>query len=316
MDPRAALAAIGATFLDASLEVVPLFIVAIFLGALIEEFVSERTVLRFLTGRSPGTMVLASTAGALIPLCTCGMVPLAVSLRRRGGDLKHTFAFLTAGAAVSIPVVFLTWKLLGGWWALARLVASVAFGLAVGYASTRVLRGVSARSAEPAPEPIAFVPKGPGNPSGGPPPTAPSPTSSARPRHVRVLRRFWGQVLEYGPWVIVSLALAAVVDAMVPRHWIDVLYGQKTHTGTLIAALTGIPFYFCSGAELPLVKELLQKGMGTAPATSMMLAVPIVNIVTFGVVTKWLGAKGAAVYLATCALAAAGVASLLILLPA
>jgi uncharacterized membrane protein YraQ (UPF0718 family) len=287
------LAAIGATFLDATIEIVPYFLLAIFLGALIEEFVSEKTVLRFLTGTKPGTMLLASATGALIPLCTCGMVPLAVSLRRRGSDLKHTFAFLTAGAAVSIPVVLLTWKVLGGWWALARLFASVLFGLLVGYASTRLLRGVSARSAEAPPEPIALVP-----PGGGP---APSGTAvPARPRGARILRRFRGQILEYGPWVVVSLALAAVVDALIPRHWIHLLYGQKTLTGSLFAALTGIPFYFCSGAELPLLKQLLGKGMGPGPATSMMLAVPIANVLTFGVVTKWLGARGAAVYLGAC----------------
>jgi hypothetical protein len=292
------LSAIGATFLDATLEIVPFFLLAIFLGALIEEFLSEKTVMRYLTGTKPGTMLLASTLGAVIPLCTCGMVPLAVSLRRRGSDLKHTFAFLTAGAAVSIPVVLLTWKVLGGWWALVRFLASIAFGLVVGYASAKLLRGVAARSAESPPEPVVLTPPSSARPDA----PAPSPT---RPRAVRILRRFRGQLLEYGPWVIVSLALAAVVDALVPRHWIDVLYGQKTLTGSLLAALTGIPFYFCSGAELPLLKELIAKGMGSGPAAAMMLSVPIVNILTFGVVAKWVGARGAAIYLGACAAAAA-----------
>ena len=67
-----------------------------------------------------------------------------------------------------------------------------------------------------------------------------------------MVRRFRGQIVEYGPWVIVSLAVAAVVDVLVPRHWIHVLYGERTGAGSLLAALTGVPFYFCSGAELPL----------------------------------------------------------------
>ncbi|HYR52091.1 MAG TPA: permease, partial [Candidatus Dormibacteraeota bacterium] len=65
----------------------------------------------------------------------------------------------------------------------------------------------------------------------------------------------------------------------------------------LLASLSGVPFYFCSGAELPLVKELLAKGMGFGPATAMMLAVPIVNLPTFGVVAKWLGPRPALLYL-------------------
>ncbi len=113
-------------------------------------------------------------------------------------------------------------------------------------------------------------------------------------------RCFLGQVREYAPWVLVSLALAAVVDVIVPGHWIQILYGQKTTVGSFFASISGLPFYFCSGAELPLVKELLAKGMGFGPATAMMLAVPIVNIPTFGVVGKWLGARAALYYLALC----------------
>lgn len=289
MDVSSPLSAVSATFLDASIEIVPFFLLAIFLGALIEEFVTEKTIARFLTGTRPGTMLLASTVGAALPLCTCGMVPLAVSLRRRGSDMKHTFAFLTAGAAVSVPVLLLTWKVLGGWWALVRLVASVIFGLLVGYASTRVLRSAEGRSAEPAAEPAR---------------SAPNETTVRRSRPVKVLRRFWGQIKEYGPWVLVSLVLAAIIDGLVPRHYVEVLYGQKTLTGTLLAALTGVPFYFCSGAELPLVHQLLGKGMGAGPAASMMLAAPIVNILTFGVVSRWLGMRGAVAYLATCVVAA------------
>jgi uncharacterized membrane protein YraQ (UPF0718 family) len=313
MDLSTSLASIGATFLDASAEIVPFFLLAIFLGALIEEFVTEKTIVRFLTGTSPGTMALASVAGAVIPLCTCGMVPLAVSLRRRGSDLKHTFAFLTAGAAVSVPVLLLTWKVLGGWWALARLATSVLFGLVVGYASTRLLRGSAERSAQPAEAPIVLAPVGGRTAVLGGPAAAVSPPR-VRSRPAKVLRRFWGQLKEFGPWVLVSLALAAVVDAIVPRHWIHVLYGQKAVTGSFLAAVTGVPFYFCSGAELPLVHELLAKGMGTGPAASMMLAVPIVNILTFGVIAKWLGARGAVAYLAACVVAATAIGGALGLL--
>jgi len=290
MDFPTALGAIAGVFLDASLEIVPFFLLAILFGAVIEEFVSEGTITRFLTGRHPATMLLASTTGALIPLCTCGMVPLAVALRRRGSDMKHTFAFLTAGAAVSVPVLGLTWKVLGFEWMAARLLTSVIFGLLVGYGAIGVLRHAAERSAEPAKAPPIA-------------PVAPIP----RPRAVSVLRRFWGQVMEYLPWVIVSLALAAVVDVMVPRHWIHVLYGQKTALGSLLASLTGLPFYFCSGAELPLVQQLLAKGMGTGPGIAMLLAVPIVNILTFGVVARWIGPRGAFGYLALCVAGATGI---------
>jgi uncharacterized membrane protein YraQ (UPF0718 family) len=296
MGPRTALISIGQVFLDASIEIVPLFLLALLIGALIEEFVSERFIARFLTGRHPGTMFLAAFVGALIPLCTCGMVPLAVALRRRGGDVKHTFGFLTAGAAVSVPVLLLTWKVIGFRWVVVRLTASVALGLLVGYASTFALRRAAARSVVPAGESSAGLP-GAIAMDGDVFELTPV---AGRSRARSVWRCFLGQVREYAPWVLVSLALAAVVDVIVPGHWIQILYGQKTTVGSLFAAVSGVPFYFCSGAELPLVKELLAKGMGFGPATAMMIAVPIVNLPTLGVVGKWLGPRAALYYLALC----------------
>jgi len=293
------LQAIGRVFFGVFVEIVPLFLLAILLGAIIEEFVSERFIARFLTGRHPGTMLLASLVGALIPLCTCGMVPLAVALRRRGGDVKHTFGFLTAGAAVSVPVLLLTWRLIGAPWAGIRLLTSVAMGLLVGYASTLVLSGAAARSMAP-----TFGGR-PGEESAGEA-IAVAPLRQ-RSRISAVWSCFLGQARDYTPWILVSLALAAVVDVLVPEHWIHVLYGQRATGGALIASLSGVPFYFCSGAELPLVKELLSKGMGTGPATAMMLAVPIVNIPTFGVVGRWLGPRAALAYLISCAAAAAAI---------
>ena len=311
MDPTTVVAGVARVFADAALEIVPLFLLALALGAALEEFVSNRTIERFLTGRHPATMLVASTTGALIPLCTCGMVPLAVSLRRRGSDIKHTFAFLTAGAAVSVPVLLLTWKVLGPGWMLVRLATSVLYGLLVGYLAVRVLRAVAERSAEMTPQgpvqgPIVPPPSCPEAPER----TLPATELRTRSRLARVFRRFRGQLLEYGPWVVVSLALAAVVDVLVPRHVVHLLYGQKTFAGSFLASLTGVPFYFCSGAELPLVEELLTKGMGRGPGTAMLLAVPIVNILTFGVVARWLGARGAFLYLALCVAAATLVGTL------
>src|SRR5882672_5357825 len=293
MHPPRVLEAYLRVLLDASLEIIPLFVLAILVGALIEEFVSEGFIVRFLTGRSPATMILAAIVGALIPLCTCGMVPLAVSLRRRGGDVKHIFCFLTSGAAVSIPVLLLTWKIIGFKWVGVRLLASVLLGLMTGYASVFLLRSVGARTAETLADRDGAVemPEG----------TFDLTPIAGRSRVRAAWRGFLGQLAEYAPWVLVSLVLAAAVDVLVPGHWIHILYGQRTTVGSLLASVSGVPFYFCSGAELPLVRELLSKGMGLGPATAMMLAVPIVNIPTFGVVGKWLGPRAALVYLATIA---------------
>ena len=69
-------------FADASLEIVPYFFLALVLGALIEEYVSERTIARFLTGTRPGTMFLSSLV--LAPLNLVWVVQLLVLTAETG----------------------------------------------------------------------------------------------------------------------------------------------------------------------------------------------------------------------------------------
>src|SRR5262249_50430214 len=80
MNMQSAVLAIARVFGAEALEIGPLFLLALFLGAVLEEFISSRTIERFLTGRRPATTFIASTTGALIPPCTCRLVPQAVSL--------------------------------------------------------------------------------------------------------------------------------------------------------------------------------------------------------------------------------------------
>ncbi len=81
-------------------------------------------------------MVRATVIGALLPLCSCGVLPAAFALPRAGASRASTASFLIATPETGVDSVALSWALLGPVLALIRplgaVLSAVATGLPVG----------------------------------------------------------------------------------------------------------------------------------------------------------------------------------------
>lgn len=75
---------------------------------------------------------LAATAGAVIPICSCGIVPVLAGMVEAGIPLGPTMAFLIAAPMLNVPTVFMTAGVLGWPMAIARIVATFVIALIVG----------------------------------------------------------------------------------------------------------------------------------------------------------------------------------------
>lgn len=75
---------------------------------------------------------LATSAGAVIPICSCGIVPVLAGMVQAGIPLAPTMAFLIAAPMLNVPTVFMTAGVLGWPLALGRIVATFGIALAMG----------------------------------------------------------------------------------------------------------------------------------------------------------------------------------------
>lgn len=80
---------------------------------------------------------LATAAGAVIPICSCGIVPVLAGMVEAGIPLGPTMAFLVAAPMLNVPTVFMTAGILGWPMALARVLATFVIALTVGHVLTR-----------------------------------------------------------------------------------------------------------------------------------------------------------------------------------
>lgn len=264
-----------------SLEIIPVFLVAIFFSSLIDYFLPEDYFSKTLSSNNQFlNLIIASVLGSLVPICTCGMIPLAVKLNKKGLDWMLLVAFLTAGNANSIPAMILS-STISIKFVVFRFVFSVLFGMLTAYLLKLLVRKDYS---------IELQAK-----------HCHDEGCCAKPSFIKKLFDDVKELsLSFLPWIFLAIFLAALmhayigVDSMVST-FVDPV--RESVASPFFLSLIGFPFYFCAGADVPLAKEFLNIGLPFGSVLVFMLAAPGVNLTSLLVYKKAVGLKSSIVYL-------------------
>lgn len=273
----------GLTVWAITAESAPWVVVSLVLGGLIHEFLPTSGLLRLVNRHGVAGMGGAVALGALLPICSCGVVPLAISLYRAGTRIGPVMAFTTATPIINPAAVVLAIGLLGP-----ELTASyVALGLLlpflVGLAASRWGERPSMRRQLPV---VSTAP--PAVPGGVP------------ARLGRGLR--WG-LLELGPtvgfYLAVGILLAGAVMVAVPDAWLDRYLGGDAWLSLLVVAVLGAVIYVCAVAHIPLVATLLAAGAAPGAAIVFLLTGTATNLPELIALYKTIGRRVVVLYVTT-----------------
>jgi uncharacterized membrane protein YraQ (UPF0718 family) len=236
-------------------------------------------VRRHLGGRGVGAPLKAALLGIPLPICSCGVIPLAAGLRERGASKAATLSFLVATPQTSVDSVLLCLVLIGPVFAVASPLAALV--AAVVAALLFALIG-GAGSAAP------------------PPATADAPPVEHRGL-VATTRRalvygFGKMPGDIGREVLVGLLVAALIALYFSAESYAAYLGNGL-LGKLAMVLAAVPVYVCSTASVPVVAALIAKGVSPGTAFVFFLAGPATNAATIATVGKVLGGRAVAAYL-------------------
>lgn len=92
-------------FISIVLEAFPFILLGVIVSALLQTFVSEQTIQRFIPKNPLLGILYACVIGILFPICECGMIPIMRRLMRKGMPLYIAVVFIVAGPIVN-PIVF------------------------------------------------------------------------------------------------------------------------------------------------------------------------------------------------------------------
>lgn len=220
----------------------PYILTGFLIAGVMHAFIPQRTFARHLSGSGPKSAVKAALIGIPLPLCSCGVLPAAVAMRRNGASRAASTSFLISTPQTGVDSIAATWSLLGPAFAVIRPVAALTTAVLGGMAVGRTEKGqeneaCGRAAAEPASAPKSFVGK-----------------------CLDALRYgFVDLVGGIGGWLVAGLLVAALITVYVPDD-LFAAFGGRPLLSMLVVLLVAIPMYVCATGSIPIAMSLILKG--------------------------------------------------------
>jgi uncharacterized membrane protein YraQ (UPF0718 family) len=268
-------------------------------GGLLKVFLNPSFVAAHLGRGKFSSVIKAALFGIPIPLCSCGVLPAAASLKKQGANSGATTAFLISTPESGVDSIAITYALLDPIMTVARPVAAFVTAVAAGFAEN-ILKSqkeedwvrVVDRSC-----PVDGCCDGEECP----------PEEHARHHSLReklwaglryTVDDLWGDL---AGWFFAGLLLAGVIAALIPREIMATYLGGGLQS-MLIMLLVGIPMYICATASTPVAAALILKGVSPGAALVFLLVGPATNVTSLSVLFGILGKRATFIYLAALSL--------------
>ena len=280
-------------------EMSPYILLGFLIAGLMHAFIPQRVFARHLAGRGWKSVVKSAAIGVPLPLCSCGVLPTAIGMRRNGASKASTTSFLIATPQTGMDSIAATWSLLGPAFAVIRPVAALVTALFGGVAV-----GKSEGDAEPAAQACAVSESDESRKSFG-------------AKCVDALRYGFVELVgSIGGWLVIGLIIAALITVYVPADALAAL-GSRPLLAMIVVLLVAIPMYVCATGSIPIAMSLMLKGLSPGTALVLLMAGPAANFASFALISREMGRKSALIYLASIIVGAIGFGLLIdYLLPA
>lgn len=261
----------------------PYLLFGFLMAGVLSELISKTFVRRHLGGRGWLGSLKAALVGVPMPVCSCGVIPLAASLRKHGASRGATASFLASTPQTGVDSLMITYALLGWVFAIFRAVVAFLSGIMCGTAVTLV----SPKEEES---------------------TAECEDENCQPNQKPMLRR----MLEYGfislprdiaRAVIIGIVLSGIISGLIPADFFADRMGNSPLT-MLIMLCIGIPLYVCSSASVPIALAFIKAGISPGAALVFLITGPATNAATLTTLWQIIGRKQLGVFLVTLALCA------------
>ncbi|MEN8222829.1 MAG: permease [Acidobacteriota bacterium] len=254
------------------LEISPYLLVGFFFAGLIHTILGESYIKKHFAKSGIVSTVKATILGIPLPICSCGVIPIAESLRKDGASKSSVMSFLVSTPSSGVDSIFATYALMGPVFAVFRPIASLVSGVVVG-----ILTHFSDKEADPA----------------------------RKTEEIRKKKKSFKEALIYGfkvlpseiaQWLLIGVVIGGLISALIPQDFAST-YLTTPFLHYAVILLFSVPLYVCATGSIPIAASLLLKGILPGAVLAFLIAGPATNTVTLSFVFKKLGKKIAVIYL-------------------
>jgi len=285
-------------FLSLALESAPWLVLGLILGGLIKTLLPIDFLNKHLQSNSLGAITKATLLGAPLPLCSCGVVPAAVGLRKAGASKPATVSFLISTPETGVDSISVTYALMGPVMAVVRTISALFSAFLTGLLVLLFGKEHPATPQQNSPEVSASC-------CGSESDDTSESCCGEQPvtSHQSWVKKSWkgiryafdDMLADIVGWLTLGLIFAAIVQTYIPTDFLT-QWGSGL-LAMLIMLLIGIPMYVCATASTPIAVGLILAGISPGVALVFLLSGPATNIGTLGIISQLLGRKTMLLYL-------------------
>jgi hypothetical protein len=262
------------SLLNVVCEMAPYLLLGFLIAGILHVFVPQKVYTRYLSKDNKWAVLWAALLGVPLPLCSCGVIPTAISLRNEKASKGAVASFLIATPQTGIDSILATFSLLGLSFAVIRPVAALITGICGGLLVNRLAGEDDTVVADAA---VCRVESG--------------------KRIWRVLKYAYFEMMQnIGGRLVIGLLVAALIQVAVPDEFF-LNFGKQPLLQMLVILVIAVPMYICSTGSIPVAAALMMKGLSPGAALVMLMAGPAVNLASILVVRKSLGRRFTWIYL-------------------
>ena len=125
---------------DVYLLLAPLFLLGLSIAGVLYILISQAAVLRMMGQESLKSVATAAAFGVPLPICSCGVIPITATLRKKGASRSACMSFLITTPETGMDSIFVTWGLMGPVMAFLRPVAAFFSALVAGICAIAFIR--------------------------------------------------------------------------------------------------------------------------------------------------------------------------------
>ncbi len=313
-----------------SAHVISCLVPAFFIAGAISVFLSKESVLKYLGPKAKKVVSygVASVSGSILAVCSCTVLPLFAGILRRGAGLGPATTFLYSGPAINILAIVYTASLLGYDLGAARAIGAVSMSLVIGLIMATLFKeeekrrsaGMAISTSEEKGEKygglkklVVFVLLVLILVVGASKIVALTKIISLlifiailvlclvawfTKEDIREwLNETWSFFKMIFPLLLVGVFVAGILQALLPQQIVEAYLGGEGIIPNFIASIIGALMYFATLTEVPIIKALMNLGMGKGPALALLLAGPALSLPNMIVIGRVMGIKKTAAYI-------------------
>jgi len=308
-----------------STHVLTCLIPAFFIAGAIAVFVSQAAVMKYFGAGAKKVLAysVASVSGTILAVCSCTILPLFVGIHKRGAGLGPAIAFLYSGPAINILAIVYSARLLGFDLGVARAMGAILFSVVIGLIMAFIWRKEELVKTNNPGE--LALPQEEEK-------TRPQEITLlyfailvgilvfgaaqkwlitgillvvlglilyrwfAKEELGYWMHHTWDLFKKIFPILIAGVFVAGIIKALLPQQLVEVWLGGNGLRATFIASIFGAFMYFSTLTEVPIIRALMDLGMGRAPALALLLAGPALSLPNMIVIARIMGVRKTGVY--------------------